>query len=169
MASVWKNFAPALPIVDFACLPFVDHGPVSILVWTGWLVPLLELDLFNLSNKPPLGCCWEEPPLCSYCPPCCLTLCAYCASSLENCIARCYSSSLSKSMLWITFPSAATSSHNMDCRCLALLFWVDLSRSRWKQSRTSGETLPQCFTFDPRATKWCLNHVIPSPLFVHPH
>jgi hypothetical protein len=62
MVSVWKFFAHALPIVDLSCLLFDVHGPVSILVWTDSLLPFLELNLVNLSNKPPLGCYWEDPP-----------------------------------------------------------------------------------------------------------
>jgi hypothetical protein len=167
MASVWKNLAHALPIADLACLLFDVHGPLSILVWTGSLFPFLEVNLFNLSNKPLLGYCWNDPPPCSYCPPCCHTCCAYCSSSLERYIARCNSSSLSEYMLWTTFPSVATSSLNNECRYCALLFSAVLSKSRWKYSRTSGGTLQQCFTLDPCAIKCCLNYVALPPLFVH--
>jgi hypothetical protein len=132
MASMWKNLTHTLLIVDLACLLFDVHGLVSILVWMGSLFPFLEVDLFNLSNKSPLGCCWDDPPPCSYCPPYYRTHHAYCASSLERCIARCNSSSLAESMLWTTFHSVATSSLNNDCRCRALLFSAVLSRSRWK-------------------------------------
>jgi hypothetical protein len=109
MASVWTKLAHALPIADLACLLFDVYDPMSILVWTGSLFPFLEVDLFNLSNKPPLSCCWDDPPMCSYCPACCRTHRAYCTSSIERCIAHYNSSSLSESMLWTTFSSVATS------------------------------------------------------------
>jgi hypothetical protein len=113
-----------------------------------------------LSNHLPY--CWDDPPPCSYCSPCSHTRLKYSSSYWEVCKACCNCSSLSKSILWTTFSSIATSSINNCFYCFVLLFLAVLSSPR-KKSRTFGVTLLQCFTLPPRPVKCLLNCVVSPP------